>query len=81
MCTEATRAAMLEAGVESALLRLDTGEVPGITAREDDVLIFAGAAPGLHLLLGVDADGSARLMAMETAPLAVVTWFGSCEEL
>ncbi len=81
LCTEVDRPARLSPdGAGGWVLELEGGSLPGVIEVEDGLRIFDGRAAGLRLILGIAADGSARLMAMETDPLAVATYSGHCEE-
>ena len=86
LCTEIDRrAGLLPAAPPTpeggALLELDGVAVAGRMGAQGSVRLFDGATEDTRLILGIAADGTARLMAMETAPLAVATWFGHCEEI
>ncbi len=82
MCVDTDRDARLEARTPpAAVLHLETGSLGGDLRALGLTRLFDGAAEGLRLLLGIAADGRARLMAMETDPLRIAVYLGSCEEL
>ena len=81
MCGETDRSARLDpAAPAGAALHLDTGTVAGALHGFGAGRLFEGAAGGLRLILGIDADGTARMMAMEADPLRVAVYLGSCED-
>ena len=81
LCTEIDRHARLAPdGPAAALLEMDGHTLAGSLAAQGPLHLFDSQSEGLRLLLGIAADGSARLMAMETDPLRVATYSGSCEE-
>lgn len=66
---------------DGALLEMDGARVAGRVSVFGPLRLFEGGTDVTRLTLGIAADGAARLMAMEAAPLAVASWFGHCEEV
>jgi hypothetical protein len=82
MCGETDRSARLEpTAAPGAALHLETGTVAGAMQDFGAARLFDGGSEQLRLLLAIDRDGMARMIAVEASPLRVALYFGSCEEL
>ena len=66
---------------DGALLEMEGARIAGRVSTLGPLRLFEGGTDDTRLILGIAADGAARLMAMEAAPLAVASWFGHCEEV